>query len=172
MITIPPAAPAQYWQLQTQPDCVEETVRIAIAVHEHKIITEGRLDAAATTLDYYTPGAGTHGPTAIPALLHHYNLHAHQHSMSHTTLVKDLLQGDTVIAVVNDNQLWNPHNWEDSLHPNDTTTGNHAVTITAVVGSYVEVTDTGVPFGQDELIPWTTFSHAWSTSNWLGVATW
>lgn len=161
---IPPSTLASYWQLQTAPDCVEQSVRIAVAVQKHEALSQGRLDAAATTLGYYRPGQGTYGPTAIPALLHHYGLSAHQASTSKATVIKDLAAGDSVIAVVNANTLWWTEGYTDGT--SNTTSANHALTIDAITGGWVEVTDTGIPTGALDLVPWATFTHAWAASGW------
>lgn len=157
VIPTPPAA--AYWQLQTAPNCVEESVRIAVAVQKHELLNEARVDGFAQAQGIYDPSMGTHGATSIPFLLHHYGLHARQRSMNKKSLTTALGKRYSVIAVVDSSEIW-----YGVLGPAD-----HALNVDSVHGNTVILTDTGVPWGRTETVSWARFAAAWAASADLAI---
>lgn len=164
-----PTGADAYWQAQTQPDCLEQSVRIAVDELHHKpVVTETAIDAYATSKGYYVPGVGTVSPQWTSLITHYGSTFTGPSGMSQARLETDLAKGYVVIVTLNSETIWNPLGYV-TAHPS--TGPDHAVVVEAVnaaTGSVV-LADTGIPTGENEVVPWSRFSQAWSASGWSAV---
>jgi hypothetical protein len=151
-----------YWEKQTAPDCVEQSVRVALDQVKHKaVVSETRIDAYAQRIGIYDPSSGTTDDRWTRLISHYGGRYKGPRSTSRASLVAELAAGDSVIAIVNAQMLW----FGAPLNP-----ANHAVVVEAVAGNTVTLSDGGVPWGNGEIVSWARFSRAWATSGWSGTA--
>jgi hypothetical protein len=152
-----------YWEKQTAPDCVEQSVRVAVdLVKGRSVVSETRIDAYAAKIGIYDPHFGTQQVNWTQLISHYGGRYIPSRATSKATLRRELAAGDRVIAIVNGWSLW------DIPGPAGP---DHAVVIMNVsVSGQVTLSDGGVPWGNGETVSWGRFSRAWSASGWNGTA--
>lgn len=159
-----------YWKMQTGPDCVEQSVRVAVDEVKHRsAVSESAIDAYAQRAGIYDPTIGTYS-AAWPLLISHYGAHySGPSSMSKTTLERDLNAKKAIIALINAETIWNPQGYVTAA---PTTAADHALVVQAVnkkTGA-VTLSDGGIPTGRGEVVSWKLFSKAWAASGYEAVA--
>ncbi len=119
-----------YWQQQTGPDCVEQSIRVAVDEVKHRsVMSESAIDNVAQRAGIYSPSVGTYS-AAWPLLIKFYGAHySGPAAMSKTSLEHALAAKKAVIAVINAETIWNPQGYV-TAHP--TTAPDHAVVVQAV----------------------------------------
>lgn len=164
-----PTSADRFYQVQTGPDCVEQSVRKAVDVVEGRaVVSESAIDSKAAALGFFVPGAGTLPGSDWPSLIALYGAHyAGPSGMSRARLEANLAAGRAVIVLVNGESIWAPARRSSGL-------ADHAVVVEAVSKSSgtVVLSDGGDPNGENERVPWSTFSRAWSASSYSAVAVW
>jgi len=161
-------AAVKHWQMQTAPDCVEQTIRI-VTDELASPVSESAVDGYAQRNGWYDPSVGTSG-LYWPTVLAHFGVaHSEEGYHSLATVKRDLREGRRVVVVLDGPRVWDLFGYST---PVDTGAADHAVVLDEVTASSVVLTDTGVPTGATEVAPLSVFKSAWSTSGYLTVSAW
>jgi hypothetical protein len=172
-----PTAQAPYWQEQTQnEDCMEMSTADIIGQITGDEPTEQQItDTALDQQSDSDPGNAIYSVQDgsslkdDPELFADYGIQAQysdgtesgSDASSMQSLEQDLASGDRVIVGVDGQKIWDA----DGMSVKDPDHMDHAVVVTGVdaADGMVYLNDSGVPSGEDEAVPISTFEQAWET---------
>lgn len=168
-----PAQDAEIWQQQST-DFTCAVVSQQMILEEFGIeVSEAQLVYDAVTNGWLTDAGTSIGD--LGSLLEHYGIDTHQGvGAGIESLMSELVQGHSVIAAVDADELWNPGSLFEDLFGADG--ADHALVVTGLDLSdpdhpQVYVNDPGDPNGAGKAYPLEQFLDAWADSGNTYVAT-
>lgn len=165
-----PAAGIADWHLQHYGDCGEMAAEVVIHEETGVTLSETRIDAYALKSGAMPNGlsGGTY-ITSIPSILGHYGVKSTEAPHSLTTIEADLKAGNRVIAYVDAGMIWNADlpalaAYGYPAQP-DNGTPTHLLVLDSIntTAGTATLTDSGGPWGADEVVPLSVFKASWAT---------